>query len=82
MTLQFLVYVNGHNPDVKTELGRMVHDLLSPDPNSMYNNKIAATVREYKENGDGYFLADYNERTWGIEQMLKSDCNFPWSGVK
>ena len=50
---EHIVYVNGADKDVATELGKLVHDLSCSNPDEMFFNEIADVVRYYKETEEG-----------------------------
>ena len=48
-----IIYVNGANTDVSTELGKLMHDFSCSDPDKMYFKVLADKVRYYKEDERG-----------------------------
>ena len=50
---EHIIYVNGAHKDDKTDLGKLMHDFFSTDPNDMNFDVLADKVRYYKENEEG-----------------------------
>ena len=48
-----IVFVNAAHRDVETPLGRLMHDLTCPDPDRMYYDVLAKTVRYHKTDEKG-----------------------------
>ena len=48
-----IVFVNGAYQDLSTRLGRLLHDLACPDPDKMYHEVLAQTVRFHKQTEEG-----------------------------
>ena len=48
-----IVFVNAAYRDVETPLGRLMHDLTCPDPDRMYYEVLAETVRYHKTDEKG-----------------------------
>ena len=48
-----IIYVNGANTDVSTELGKLMHDFSCSDPDKMYFKVLADKVRYFKEDERG-----------------------------
>ena len=48
-----IVFVNAAYRDVETPLGRLMHDLTCPDPDRMYYDVLAETVRYHKTDEEG-----------------------------
>lgn len=48
-----IVFVNGAYRDLSTRLGRLLHDLACPDPDKMYHEVLAQTVRFHKQTEEG-----------------------------
>ena len=50
---EHIVYVNGQNDDLDTELGKLMHDFREPDPDKMIYSVLAKKSRYYKESEEG-----------------------------
>ena len=48
-----IVYVNGHNNDLNTELGKLMHDFREPDPDRMIYPVLARKSWYFKESEEG-----------------------------
>jgi len=48
-----IIYVNGANKDKNTALGRLMHDFFCTNPDDMYYEVLAETVRYFKESEEG-----------------------------
>ena len=50
---EHIVYVNGQNNDLDTELGKLMHDFREPDPDRMIYPVLARKSRYFKESEEG-----------------------------
>ena len=50
---EHIVYVNGQNDDLDTELGKLMHDFREPDPDKMIFPVLAEKSRYFKESEEG-----------------------------
>lgn len=50
---EHIIYVNGSDQNNNTELGRLMHDFHTADPNEMNYEEVAEAVRYYKETEEG-----------------------------
>ena len=50
---EHIVYVNGNEKDVSTELGKLMHDFFCTDPDDMHYKVLADKVRYFKEDEKG-----------------------------
>lgn len=48
-----ILYVNGENNDLETEIGKLIHDFKETDPNKMYYPLIKQKTSFYKETEEG-----------------------------
>ncbi len=48
-----IIYVNGQNDDLDTDLGKLMHDFREPDPDKMIYPVLAEKSRYYKETEEG-----------------------------
>ena len=50
---EHIIYVNGADKDVSTELGKLMHDFFCTDPDDMHYKELADKVRYFKEDQKG-----------------------------
>jgi predicted transposase/invertase (TIGR01784 family) len=50
---EHIIYVNGADKDVSTELGKLMHDFFCTDPDDMHYKELADKVRYFKEDEKG-----------------------------
>ena len=48
-----ILYVNGENKDVSTELGKLMHDFFCTNPDEMHYKELAKKARYFKEDEKG-----------------------------
>ena len=48
-----ILYVNGENKDVSTELGKLMHDFFCTNPDEMHYKELAKKTRYFKEDEKG-----------------------------
>lgn len=50
---EHIIYVNGTNEDVETELGKLMHDFKCTNPDDMFFKELAKKSRYFKETDEG-----------------------------
>ena len=70
---EHIVYVNGQNNDLDTELGKLMHDFREPDPDRMIYPVLARKSRYFKESEEGVAVVSKIIEDMQKEAVLNRD---------
>lgn len=56
-----IIYVNGAYKNERTKLGKLIHDFLAKEPDDMYSEILADSVRKYKDEPKGEIMGVWEE---------------------
>lgn len=76
-----VIIVNGAYKNERTKIGRLIHDFRCADPDEMYSEILAESVRRYKQTEEGVkilrneMLNDFERKLW---EMSKEELIAKW----